>query len=264
ALDRQAQRQRGEDRSPLVERFGHHVAALEPDDVEDVIIAFSLTAPRAGGLAVEDHVMHRERGHRPGDCRVRIGEIETIAGQQADVTAVLECQHPDSVELPLEDPLGPGESLLRQGRGHWDDPLWKVHGSACSVQGAGARCRVRGAGCRVRVQRKRCFRCVDWPRRCVQQGTAPCTLHSTLHRAQGTLHARTVDPARCTLPASGAYSPCTSHLAPWTRAPCTLNPARCASGSLTSQTSPSRSSALMAIQLRSSSYQAKPCRALVG
>ena len=74
---------------------------------------FALFSPYAGSLAVEDHVVHREVRNRLDDGRVRRVLRQSVAREQADAPAVLEREQTDAVELALEDPLRPGEPLLR-------------------------------------------------------------------------------------------------------------------------------------------------------
>src|SRR2546428_9555293 len=75
------------------------------------------------GLAVEDHIADRQVGYRFGDRRVMLEQ--PVARIQLHVGAVLEREHPDSIELPLEDPLSPGKPLLRERRRHRHNPCWE-------------------------------------------------------------------------------------------------------------------------------------------
>ena len=85
ARHRQRERQRLQDRPPLVERQRPHVAAVDPQHVEDVVVGLALPAPAAGGLAVEDQRVVRQRlEHRarpPGRRRSATGGCATTAAR---------------------------------------------------------------------------------------------------------------------------------------------------------------------------------------
>ncbi len=115
-----------QERAPLVEREAGHVAAVEPEDVEDVVGDLgrapvrrgSSAEPGAGDLTVQDGVADRQRRHGAGDGRIRDVLRQPVARQEADVRPVLEGEQADAVELALEDPPETGEPLLSEGRGH--------------------------------------------------------------------------------------------------------------------------------------------------
>ena len=65
--------------------------------------------------------MRDRRGDRRQILRQPIARVEP------DVVALLEREQADAVELALEDPLRPGEPLLRQRRGHRLEPLGSRH-----------------------------------------------------------------------------------------------------------------------------------------
>ena len=79
------------------------------------------------GLAVENHIVNRQFGDRLGNCRVVLQQ--PVARIEFHVVAVLEREHSDSIELPLEDPLWPGVSLLCERRRHRHNPF----GEDCSL-----------------------------------------------------------------------------------------------------------------------------------
>ena len=67
-----------------------------------------------------------------GEVRDRLGDRravlrQPVAREQANVRALPEREQADAVELALEDPLRPGEPLLRQRRRHRLDPFGKGH-----------------------------------------------------------------------------------------------------------------------------------------
>ena len=120
ALQGRLQRERLQERAPLVERQRHDVAAVEPHDVEDVVEHAGLV-PR--DLPVENRLAHRQLRDRGGNRRTALGK--TVTGEQTDVERVLVGEHTNAIELALEDPLRAAEALLRQRRGHRDDPFGK-------------------------------------------------------------------------------------------------------------------------------------------
>ena len=73
------------------------------------------------GLAVEDYIADWQVGDSLGNGRVVLEQ--PVARIKLHVGAVFEREHPDSIELPLEDPLGAREPLLRKGRRHWHNPF---------------------------------------------------------------------------------------------------------------------------------------------
>src|SRR5262245_6078295 len=93
--------------------------AFKPEDVEDVVPNSAGGIPC--GLAVENYIPDRQSTNRLGDGGIVLKQ--SVAGIQLDVAPVVECKHPYPIELSLENPLRPGEPLLRQGRRHRRHPL---------------------------------------------------------------------------------------------------------------------------------------------
>jgi hypothetical protein len=120
--ERSFQRQPREQRAPFVERQRRHVTAVDPQDVEDVIVRVALPSPGAGRLAVEHGIAHGKPRDGIDDRGIGPIQRQLVPRQQLHVGAVLERQDPDAVELPLENPFGSREALLRQRRGHGDEP----------------------------------------------------------------------------------------------------------------------------------------------
>jgi hypothetical protein len=81
-----------------------------------VIAGLAGFAPVSGRLAVENDVVHRQLRNRADDLRVGVVQREAVAGEQPNVRSALVGEQPDAIELPLEDPLGPGEALLGERR----------------------------------------------------------------------------------------------------------------------------------------------------
>src|SRR5262249_14438350 len=104
-----------------VERQAHHGTAVEPEDVEYVISDSASRIPR--GLAVKDYVTYRKLGDCLGDGRVVLRQPVTRI--KLHIAAILERKHADSIQLTLEDPLGPGETFLGQRCCHWHNPFWE-------------------------------------------------------------------------------------------------------------------------------------------
>src|SRR5262249_1237746 len=117
--ERRAKRKILQQRPTLIERQLHDRTAFEPKDVEYVVCDAAGWIP--GSLSVENHVVHRQ----PCDClRDRRVMLEKpVTRIKLHVVSVFEGKHPDSVELPLESPLGSSEPLLRQCRRHRHDPI---------------------------------------------------------------------------------------------------------------------------------------------
>ena len=61
------------------------------------------------------------RGYRRQILRQPIARIEP------DVVTLFVREQANAVELALEEPLRSGEPILRQGRGHWLEPLGSRH-----------------------------------------------------------------------------------------------------------------------------------------
>jgi hypothetical protein len=95
---------------------------------------------------------------------------QAVAGKESDLAITLEGKQADTVELALEHPFRTREAILRERRGHRDDPVGKLlagHASdgktsgksvechACQLfavrgpwfAGASAGCGLRAAGC---------------------------------------------------------------------------------------------------------------------
>ena len=121
----QSERHAAQQRATLVERQARHVSAIEPQNVEHVVVRLAEGAPPPGGFAVEDDVVDRQVGDGLDHGRMRAVERQPVPRQQANVGAVLERQQPNAVELALEDPLGPGEPVLRERRRHRFEPVGK-------------------------------------------------------------------------------------------------------------------------------------------
>jgi len=129
-VKRRLQRKVAQQRAPALQRQRRDVAIVQAHDVEHVIADRSRT-PRH--LAVEDHVADGELRNRVTDRGEVLGQ--PVAREQADVAAVLECEETNAIELALEDPLGIGEALLRERRGHRFDPVGKGrHGSDAQLR----------------------------------------------------------------------------------------------------------------------------------
>jgi hypothetical protein len=131
-FERQPERQLTQERAALVERQGGQIPSVEPQDVEHVVIGFAERFPAPGGFAVEDHVVDRQVRDRLYHCGVRIVQRQPVAREQPDIGAILERDHADPVELPLEDPLRPGEAVLGQRRRHRLEPFGKGSRHVCS------------------------------------------------------------------------------------------------------------------------------------
>ena len=121
APQRRPERQVAQQPAPRLERPRPHVAAIEPQDVEEVISHLSRPSPHPRDLAVEDRVPHGQVPDRLGDGRVVLRPA--IAREQTDLRSLLEREQPDAVELALEDPLRAREPLLRQRRRHGLEPF---------------------------------------------------------------------------------------------------------------------------------------------
>ena len=124
---RQRQRQRLQDRPPLVERQRPHVAAVDPQDVEDVVVGLPLPAPAAGRLAVEDQRVVRQRRQRLRHRRIGGGQRQAVARPQLHPAAALEGEHADAIELALEGPRRIGEPVGGERRRHRLEPVGERH-----------------------------------------------------------------------------------------------------------------------------------------
>src|SRR5262245_26489031 len=102
ACDWQLQRDLREDLAAFDKRERHHVASVDPEHVEDVIVRLALTAPRPRRFAIEDHVVHGELRYRAKHGRMLTVERQLVAREQPDLVAVLEGEHANAVELALE------------------------------------------------------------------------------------------------------------------------------------------------------------------
>ena len=106
----------------LVERQQRNIAAIEPQQVENVI---SDAIPAPGNFAVEDDLSYGQTLQR----LPKRGAIlrETIAGQQAYIVSPAKGDDPDSIKLAFKDPPRPGKAFLGEGRPHRFDPFGKGH-----------------------------------------------------------------------------------------------------------------------------------------
>jgi hypothetical protein len=119
AVDGRLERECAQQRAALVERQLRHVAAVEPEDVEHVVR--DLVFPR--DFAVDDHIAHRQHRQRAGNRRDVLRQ--PVARQQADLRPLFEREQADAVEFSFEDPVRPGEPLLRQRCRHRHEPFGK-------------------------------------------------------------------------------------------------------------------------------------------
>jgi hypothetical protein len=109
-------------RMTLVERQLGYIAAIKPQQVENVIVG-AILAPV--NFAVEDDLSHGQTLQR---LRNR-GAIlrETIAGRQSYIIPMAEGYEPDSIKLAFKDPLRSGKAFLGEGRPHRLDPFGEGH-----------------------------------------------------------------------------------------------------------------------------------------
>ena len=122
---RQPERDAAQQRATLVERQARHVSAIEPQDVEHVVVRLAEGPPPPGGFAIEDDVVNRQVGDGLDDRWMGAVERQPVPGEQADVGSILKRKQPDAVELALEEPLGPAEPVLGERRRHRFEPVGK-------------------------------------------------------------------------------------------------------------------------------------------
>src|SRR5262245_36966616 len=150
SLQRRLHRQLLEQRAAFFQWQRSDVTIAEPHDIEHVIGAGAI--PR--NLTVEDQVVARDPGDGAGNSGNILGE--TIAREELHLRASLEGDQADAVKLAFEDPVGPGESILGQRRGHWLDPFgWRrSHTSEAISRAREAWPRLASAGCRPHSTRR--------------------------------------------------------------------------------------------------------------
>ena len=121
SLHRRFKGHRSQQRAAFFEWQRCRRTAIQPEDVEHVITAAAIP----GHFAVEYEVLDWKRADRLGDGRQSLRK--TIARVQPDVVTLLVREQTDAVELALEEPVGSGETVLRQRCRHRLEPFGCRH-----------------------------------------------------------------------------------------------------------------------------------------
>src|SRR5690606_9091505 len=105
--------------SPFFERQARRAPRVKPADIEGRVAG----GPIPDELAVEDDLERGQTAHRVFNGGHLL--TQAIAAVESDVSAIPERQEADAIQLALEDPVGSGEPLLRERRGHGHEPVWE-------------------------------------------------------------------------------------------------------------------------------------------